>query len=258
MVGGAVRRRAVAAAWQAERVQSLIVPNRFNGPPHSGNGGWTAGALAATLPAALRTPVTARLRQPPPLDTPMPIEETASGAVANRHGRPVVEVRYAERDPLPVPPVPVKEAAEAEARYAGHRTHPFPTCFTCGTTRRADDGLRIFAGPVDDPGASTAARGRVAATWTPYEVSVPIMWAALDCPGGWASDIEERPMVLGQITVRVRELVETSERYVVVGAVRGQEGRKTFTATTIYDPDNRILATAEHIWIAVDPATFGG
>jgi hypothetical protein len=230
-------------------VQSLIVPRRFNGPPSSGNGGWTAGALAATLPRALRTPITVRLHRPPPLDTPMTISETATGAAANWQGRPVAEARYAETEPLPVPPATMDDAAEAEARYVGRRQHPFPTCFVCGTARRADDGLRIFAGPL--PG-----QDRVAATWTPYEVTTPIVWGALDCPGGWATDIAERTAVLGTITARIHELPDTSERYVVVAATRGSEGRKTFTASTIYGPDGTLIATAEHVWIAVD-ASFG-
>lgn len=225
------------------------MPHRFNGPPSSGNGGWTAGALAATLPRALRTPITVRLHRPPPLDTPMPLSETATGATASSKGRPIAEARYAESDPLPVPPVDMDAAAEAEARFIGHRQHPFATCFVCGTARRADDGLRLFAGPL--PG-----QDRVAATWTPYEVTVPIVWAALDCPGGWATDIVEQPSVLGTITARIHELPDTSERYVVVAAARGSEGRKSFTASTIYDPDGTVIATAEHVWIAVDTTTF--
>jgi hypothetical protein len=42
----------------------------------------------------------------------------------------------------------------------------------------------------------------------------------------------------------------------VVGGARGSEGRKTFTAATLYDADGRVVAAAEHVWIAVDPADF--
>lgn len=233
---------------------SLTVPRRFNGPPRSGNGGWTAGALADTLPGGgVEQAVTVVLRQPPPLDVPLALTETAAGVAASYDGRPVAEARFAEHDPVPVPPVPVLEAAAAEASYAGLRRHPFPTCFTCGPQRRPGDGLRIFPGPV--AGADEAGP-HVAATWTPYEVSVPITWAALDCPGGWASDIDERPMVLGTITVRIDRLPTTKDRYVVVGAVRGVEGRKTHTAATLYGPSGAVLAAAEHVWIAVDPRSF--
>ncbi|HWJ09201.1 MAG TPA: hypothetical protein VNS46_07475 [Nocardioides sp.] len=227
---------------------TLLVPHRFNGPPRSGNGGWVAGALAARLPGqAMGRAVTVTLRQPPPLGTPMPLTATADGATLSHDGRLVAEAAYAEQAPTPVAPVPVREAADAEASYAGQRSHPFPSCFVCGPARRVGDGLRIFPGPVD---------GGVAAAWTPYETTVPITWAALDCSGGWASDLEGRPAVLGRITVEVRHLPRTSERYVVVGEERRIEGRKTFTAATLYGPGDDVVATAEHTWIAIDPEDF--
>ncbi|MFB9766648.1 hypothetical protein ACFFOS_19865 [Nocardioides kongjuensis] len=96
----------------------------------------------------------------------------------------------------------------------------------------------------------------MAATWTPYESAVPIAWAALDCPGGWASDLEGRPSVLGRMTAELRSLPRTSQRYVVVGELRGLDGRKTFTAATIYGPNDEVVATAEHTWFTVDPESF--
>jgi hypothetical protein len=41
-----------------------------------------------------------------------------------------------------------------------------------------------------------------------------------------------------------------------MGEFRGQDGRKTFTASTLYDPDGRIVGRAEHVWVAVDPELF--
>ena len=229
---------------------SLTIPHRFNGPPRSGNGGWVSGALAARLPGqGIGRAVTVTLRMPPPLEVPLPVTATAAGAVLTHDGRPVAEASYAGLAPTPVAPVPVKRAAEAEASYAGHRVHPFPTCFVCGPDRRPGDGLRIFPGPVGD-------REHVAATWTPYESSVPLAWAALDCPGGWSSDLEGRPSVLGRITVEVRRVPRTSERYVVVGEQRLVEGRKTLTAATLYGPGGDVVAPAVHGWIASDPEEF--
>ena len=49
----------------------MIVPARFNGPPDSGNGGYTCGLVAAELGAA-SAEVT--LRAPPPLETEMAVE----------------------------------------------------------------------------------------------------------------------------------------------------------------------------------------
>ncbi len=241
-------------------MQHLRIPRRFNGPPRSANGGWTAGALAESLPErGLGVPVTVALRQPPPLDTPLPLTPSHTGVVASHLGRPVAEAKYAETDPPPTARVPTLVAAAAEARYAGLRHHPFPTCFACGTARRPGDGLRIFPGQVDpadliDPPAT--AERVVAATWSPFESTVPITWAALDCSGGWASHIAERPMVLGTMTARIHRLPTTAERYVVVGELHGSNGRKTLTGSTLYDSVGDIVATAQHIWIAIDPQEF--
>ncbi len=46
------------------------------------------------------------------------------------------------------------------------------------------------------------------------------------------------------------------EEHVLVGLGRGNDGRKTWTSSTMYDADGRVVASAEHLWIAVDPAAF--
>jgi hypothetical protein len=250
----------------------MIVPRRFCGPPSSGNGGWSAGALAATLPhpddhGRSWPAVTVALRQPPPLDVELPVTDEDGTHVAWYDDRPVAQARFADRDPAPVAPVGADEARAAEAGYPGLRSHPFPTCFACGTDREEGDGLRIFPGEVS-PHDETA---RAAATWTPHRslaedwheyrddvrhASLPVTWAALDCVGAWAGDMGERPMVLGTMTARIEALPVIGEEHVVIGAARGQEGRKTFTASTLYDADGRIVATAAHVWISIDPAAF--
>jgi acyl-CoA thioesterase FadM len=54
----------------------------------------------------------------------------------------------------------------------------------------------------------------------------------------------------------VDALPVVGEQHVVVGRRLAVDGRKTFTASTLYDSDGRVVATAEHTWITVDPATF--
>jgi hypothetical protein len=240
--------------------EQLLVPRRFRGPDPSGNGGWTSGALAALLPHDADRPgswpaVTVTLRQPPPLDVAMPVTVSADGAhVASYDGSPVAQARLADHDLEPVAPVGPDEARAAEATYPGLRSHPFPGCFSCGTDREEGDGLRIFPGQVA-PEGDTA---RAAATWTPHpgDDTVPVTWAALDCVGAWAGDMADRPMVLGTMTARIDALPVIGEEHVVIGAARGQEGRKTFTASTLYDADGRVVAVAEHVWTTVDPAAF--
>ena len=251
----------------ARSLPDLLVPSRYCGPPRSGNGGWSAGALAELLAAsgqvAPDAAVTVTLRMPPPLDTPLPVGLEDGTATATHEGATVATATPTADAPRPVPAVTAAEARTVEAAYPGLRRHPFATCFACGTAREPGDGLRIFPGPVD-PGDDGAPR--VAATWTPHPsvaggahsaaVSIAVAWAALDCVGGWAGDMEERMMVLGRITAAVRRLPALGEEHVVVGARRGREGRKTHTAATLYDASGEAVARAEHTWVAVDPATF--
>jgi len=257
-------------------VRELIVPSRFCGPRTSGNGGWTAGALAALVdhdvPAdhAARWPTVAvSLLKPPPLDTPMEVTDEGDLTVASLEGEAVARAEVVDDAPRTVDPVPADEARLAESSYAGLLQHPFPTCFVCGPDREEGDGLRIFPGPV--PAGEHDAFVRVAATWTPHpslfedwhayhddhpRVSLPVAWAALDCVGGWAADFTDRKMVLARITVRVHTLPLIGEEHVVVGEARRAEGRKNWTAATLYDADGRAVAVAEHLWITVDPAAF--
>jgi hypothetical protein len=228
----------------------LVVPARFNGPPGSANGGYLAGLLAAGLPSAAAVTVT--LREPPPLETAMDLASDSDSRVVATFGGAVIAT--AEPGALshdPVDPVSFGTARQAEAAYAGLRAHPFPTCFVCGPDRPAGDGLGLRPGRVGAPD------GPVATSWVPDAslagepglVATEFVWAALDCPGGWATDIEARPMVLGRITAAVHALPEVGDRCVVVGWVLGAEGRKTFTASTAYDGDGRVLGQAESTWI---------
>jgi hypothetical protein len=263
----------------------LIVPARFCGPPSSGNGGWSAGAIAAYAadecledhsrpwPA-----VTVSLLAPPPLDVPMTVTHAeGGGVVATYDGKPVLTARCTHDEVTDVEPVTPDEARAAMARYAGLSSHPFPTCFSCGTGREPHDALRIFPGRVSDAPSDVSSEGgenpgaRVAATWVPdptvaedyhayvdsqSRASLPVTWAALDCVGGWAGDLQERLMVLARMTARIDSLPAIGEEHVRVGQSRGRDGRKSWTSSTMHDADGRVVASAAHLWIAVDPTAF--
>ncbi len=249
---------------------TVVLPGRFNGPAGSANGGYAAGALAERLDAAV---VEVTLRLPPPLDVPLTVvagaragEPGDDGAgVRLLHGEALVaEARPVEDDLLSVDGVPAAEAAAAMLGFPGLAGHPFPTCFACGTDRAEGDGLRIFPGPVG------GVRSHVASVWVPRaehaessdlvdgvdQCGLATTWAALDCVGGWSDDLEGRPCVLGRMTARVDALPVVGEPHVVVGRHLGSDGRKSFTASTLYDADERVVARARHTWIQVDPAAF--
>lgn len=242
----------------------LIVDARHNGPPGSGNGGWTSGLIAAHVGAHVTgggvPEVT--LRKPPPLQTPLTVITTellGRGAsprgkhaplgaawpeeglrVVDPDGTVIATARSRQEEIAPVPPVARDVAAEAMDRYPGHGEHHFPTCFVCGPQRL--DGLRVFPGRLAD--------GRTAAIFTvPDDIEAVTVWAALDCPGGWTVIEGDRPWVLGRLAVAIDELPKSGEECVVVGQAVSREGRKALIRTTLYAERGRSLARGEATWI---------
>lgn len=228
---------------------TLIIDARHNGPPGSGNGGWTAGVIAAALPAPDPGQVTeVTLRQPPPLDTTLTVREQPGGAdVVDPEGKLIATAARRPDDIAAVPAASRYEALAAASRYPGHGAHHFPTCFVCGPKRA--DGLRIFPGRLAD--------GRTAAPFVvPRPVSAVTVWAALDCPGGWTVIEAGQPWVLGRMAVAVDQLPEPEDECVVTGQAIRHEGRKALVRTTLYGPDEQLLARAEATWIALPPGIW--
>ncbi|MBM2621167.1 hypothetical protein JIG36_37265 [Actinoplanes sp. LDG1-06] len=216
----------------------MRISERFNGPPGSGNGGWSAGAFAVEAGARIGGPaLEVTLRVPPPLETELTFAE---GAVHDGDTL-VATVTAAEGDIPAVTPVGLAVAVEAAEAYEGFTRHPFPTCYVCGPER--PDGLRIFSGPLPD--------GRTAAPWVvPAEADLRVVWAALDCPGGWTALRNGRTYVLGRIAVVADALPEPGSTCVVVGAATGFSGRKAMVLSTVYAADGTPVAKARATWIA--------
>lgn len=227
---------------------ALTVDHRYRGPADSGNGGYVCGLVAARAGVSVGgAAAVVTLRMPPPLDTSLAVVAEGDGVVRLLRGADLVaEGARSSLQVEPVPPVDVDEAREVSAGYPGFTKHPFPECFVCGPHREPGDGLRLFPGRIGD--------GRTACVW---EVSAEfagrpeLVWAALDCPGGWSAEIEGRPMVLGRMTAAVAAVPEAGERCVVMGRLLGAEGRKTWTASTVYGSDGRELGRAHATWITV-------
>lgn len=226
---------------------TLIIASRFRGPPASANGGYFAGMVASS---AART-VTVRLIRPPPLDTELRVEALPDGALRVLHGAEAIgEARPA---PLllesPAPP-DYLEAVEASRHYAGFRYHRFPGCFVCGTQRVRGDGMRVFAGPIQE-------RGVVAAPWVPDasldsgdgKVHAEFMSAALDCPGYYAVAPDDRMMLLAEFTAHVDRRVHVGESCTVVGWQIGASGRKHEAGTALFDGKGELCGRARALWI---------
>lgn len=238
----------------------VTIARQFNGPPDSGNGGWVSGLIAeARLTQDPRGPVTARLRMPPPLETPLAWEHKPEATRLETHGGAEVGTATTGNFVRDAPPFVDAAGVEAGlAAYPGFHTHPFAQCFTCGTEREEGDGLRIFSGPIGD--GLTAAPWHVHASFDDGDggVDLPIAWAALDCPGGWAADFSVQPMLLGTMTAEVLSTPRVGRTYHCVGRLARSEGRKFFTDTALYTPEGELVGRAEQIWIQVDPANYSG
>jgi hypothetical protein len=214
----------------------VIIPPRFNGPPGSANGGYACGLVSEALGGGFEV----MLRRPPPLGVELDLvgHELKQGDVV------IAEARRMTESVLDAPdPVSLEEAREASKRYPGFEHHAYPTCFTCGPER--DDGLGIFPGPVE------GREGVVASPWTPREALRPeIIWAALDCPGGWAvDDFQREGVLLGQMGAAIAALPPAGEPSVVIGWRIGEDGRKRFAGSALFSAEGDLLAAARSTWI---------
>jgi hypothetical protein len=225
----------------------VIIPERFNGPPASANGGYTCGLLARELGGVAEV----TLRRPPPLGRVLEVAST-NGGLELRDGDELVAVAHSVEVEVDVPgPVSMDEAEAASARYAGFEHHAYPTCFTCGPRR--EDGLRVFAGPV------AGRQGLVASPWEPPgDLRPEIVWAALDCPAGWAvDDFGREGVLLGRMSARIDGEVRTGEPHVVLGWRIGEDGRKRYAGSAVYTEAGDLLAVSSSTWIVPRTAVSG-
>jgi hypothetical protein len=217
------------------------IDGRFNGPPHSGHGGYVAGSLAVRLPGP---GADVWLRSPAPLDAEL--REEYDGTHLSVWAD---DVLVAEADPVevnvdPVPFVRLEQAQDAQERFAGAVPNRYETCFGCGRLR--DDGLRIHPGAVSE--------GLVACVWLPRgRVAQEWVWAALDCTSGWAWPIGEVDLVTGRLTGGMldTEPLDPVGPYIAVGAQISSHGRKHISAAALFTPAGHRVAGVRATWLLV-------
>jgi len=232
---------------------SVAIPERFNGPPESANGGFTCGTVARLLGTS-RAEVS--LRRPPPLDRPMSVERADERVALEDRGETVAE--GAPSPGIEVEPprrVGLEEAERAGRRYPWLERHVFPTCFVCGPDRPRDDGLAVFTGPVDDRS------GLFAATWVPArewsaggKVREEIVWAALDCPSAvpvMPADPRTAPAVLARLTASIEAPIVAERPHVIVSWRLEVDGRKRHSASALLTDKGEVVARARALWIVL-------
>lgn len=240
---------------ETEHLGDLVIGHRFRGPPGSANGGYTCGRLAEYVGGA----ATVRLLKPPPLDIQMDIVR-ADDEVQLRHGEDIIARARVSRPEIELPDAPDPASArQRRAAFAGHTRHAFPGCFVCGVDRNDGDGLLIHAGPEK---TGKDAKHHVACNWTPHpslcgdDGKLPdhLVWAALDCPGGWSFlSFDPEVALLGELSAELTGPVQCGQEYVVAGWEIDRDGRKHHTGSAIYDAKGAVLAKARATWITIPP-----
>lgn len=228
-------------------MEEATIAQRFCGPPKSGNGGYTCGLLGKNIQGTCQV----RLHQPPPLDKPLSISESA-GDWSLKDGEQLIgSAKAAELVTMPPAPPTLEQARSAQKNYRGHQHHSFPTCFVCGPARSEGDGLRLFCGAVNE-------REIVACEWQPHtdlldhsgNIKSQFVWAALDCPSYFALNTD-KTCLLGQMTCAIDKPVPGDKPLIVYAWERSIEGRKHYSAAAISTTEGEVLARAEQLWIVI-------
>lgn len=236
-----------------QNTQPIIISRRFRGPPASGNGGYSCAMIASFLDG----PTAVRLSIPPPLETPLEVRMTDEAVGLFDGDKKVASGRPATVE-LDVPEPPDFAGAQAaSARYRGFVAHFYPGCFVCGPEREHGDGLRIFAGPVEE---GSGPDGMVAASWIPDEtladesglVAPEYIWAALDCPGAYAfAEPQNGALLLGELAVSINGPVSVGEKCVLIGWEISHSKRKHFTGTALFGESGSCRAVGYATWFEV-------
>jgi len=230
--------------------KSIVIDERFCGPENSGNGGYACGMLADFLGGEVEV----RLKSPPPLNQEMRVE-LGDGSATLLHGDTEVATAVTTSLELAVPTPPsFEEVTIASASYPSAEEHILPTCFVCGPLREEGDGLRIFSVKLDD-------KPMVADIWTPnsslaYDdngLQSEFVWAALDCPGYFAHQMNGVQMLLGSMAGSVVQRPKVNQTMMVVAWQIGVEGRKHYSGTALFDQHGELYAKSKQVWIALKP-----
>lgn len=223
----------------------LTIAKRFCGPPNSGNGGYTAGLIAANVPFFPEV----TLRLPPPLDTAMLLDYNEKNATLQLDGQLVAEAKVVDFQLSTPKAISYSAAVKASEGIKHFQQTALPTCFVCGSARAKGDGLKLHPGAVN--------KTTVAAPWIPFAelgddkevIKTEYIWSVLDCPGAWAVQDESEMFLLGRMAAKEIIPIKVGQKYIVQGWVIGREGRKIWSGTAIYNEDGQVCAKAKATWI---------
>ncbi len=157
---------------------------------------------------------------------------------------------------LPEPPTwaQAEKGAASQVRSLRRNPPPILDCYGCGPDVAPGRGLKLLPGRIEDR------PDLLAGAWVPeMELAGPdgtlppeIVWAALDCPGGWAG-IRLGRMPLGGVTARLTGArfapVRAQEPHIAYSWLLRSEGRKTTVGVAVATAEGELCALAEALWI---------
>ena len=247
----------------SEPIGSIRIPEWFQGPTGTGNGGWSAAEFSKVVGES----ASYAIRAPVPLDTELEVTKHDTGwQVTNTTGpEPVVILEAEPWKPsvASTTPVSIEEAIAARGRFAmSGELHPVPFCFSCGVQH---DSMNVHAGPLGD--------GRYATDWTVPQwatagdgtVNRGAVWAALDCASAWYVCCEPSftYAFTVQYAVEIVEPILPGGTYAIVAwsgdAEPGWQGRKRQATSAAFDDAGVCVAKADSLWVSVaSPNAHGG
>ena len=120
----------------------------------------------------------------------------------------------------------------------------------------------IFTGRIKKAISSSltnpAASGEECARYRGSRISNEFLWAALDCPSGFAvlPVAEGMTIVLGQLSGHIYGNVRASEVCVVIGWPIQIEGRKRVSGSVVFSEAGDVVAIGRATWIEVPESAF--
>lgn len=248
---------------------TVRIADRYRGFPGIAMGGFAGGLLAQRIGSEAEV----TFRRPIPTDDALSVVDSDDGAELRIDGD-VAATATATTVAVDLPDrVSLADAEAATRSYPGHRTHPYPSCFTCGPDRPEGDGLRVFPAPVGDgsvedgpvEGGPVGIGSLVAAAWTPHPnhadadgvLPPEIVWSAVDCSSIWpvieaAPPDSEEHVVSGRLAVRLDAPLRAGEPYVVAAWPLESPDGKRLSAAAVLDESGGTRAVARHTLVVTD------
>ncbi|MEV2222306.1 hypothetical protein AB0E01_20820 [Nocardia vinacea] len=236
------------------QTETVTVPEHVHGYPDVAFGGYVAGLLAGPCEA---TEIRVDFRARVPLETPMSLRPTRSGgyALTDADGALLAESTPAA---LTIDPPPAPSWAEAKAvTDAAMVSRRVTDCYGCGAACAPGRGLRLLTWDTPD-------HDLVIAAWTPDpgladesgRLPTEVVWAALDCPGGWTA-MRKQGMGFGGVTAALTATqlhpVYADSPYISYAWPISHQGRKHTVGIALATPFGDLCAVAEALWIQPKP-----